>query len=142
VIRPASASDVASIRALMDAVPGFLDPTWRSDVLERALASPETIAIVDDEGGMLVAFACAHDVGFRAYLSELVVLPAWLRKGVGSRLLTELEQRLAARGCAVVIADVWQDAERFYRSQGWTPPPVVLLRKRLEVRREDCGCPE
>jgi hypothetical protein len=30
-----------------------------------------------------------------------------------------------------LVADVWRDAERFYRSHGWTPPPVVLLRKRL-----------
>jgi len=33
----------------------------------------------------------------------------------------------------ILIADVWQDAERFYRSRGWTPPGVVLLRKRFEV---------
>ncbi len=44
------------------------------------------------------------------------------------------ERLLADRGCAVLIADVWRDAERFYRSQGWTPPDVVLLRKRLGAR--------
>jgi hypothetical protein len=54
---------------------------------------------------------------------------------MGSRLLAELERRLAARGCAVVIADVWRDAEAFYRAQGWTPPAVVLLRKRLAAAR-------
>src|SRR5262249_28045308 len=110
---------------------GFWDETWRADVLERALASAETIALVHHEDEALVGFACAHDVGFRAYLSALVMSPTSQGQGVGARLFAELERRLAARGCAVVIADVWRDAEDFYRSQGWTPPAVVLLRKRL-----------
>jgi GNAT superfamily N-acetyltransferase len=115
----------------MQSVAGFWDETWRADVLERALASPETIALVHHESRMIGGFACAHDVGFRAYLSELVVSPTSRGRGVGARLLSELERRLADRGCSVVIADVWRDAEGFYRSQGWTPPAVVLLRKRL-----------
>jgi hypothetical protein len=48
-------------------------------------------------------------------------------------LIAELERRLSDRGCVVLIADVWRDAERFYRSHGWTPPDVVLLRKRLDA---------
>ncbi len=131
MIRPARTSDVAGIRALMESVPGFWDATWRADVLERALASAETIALVYHDGEVLVGFACAHDVGFRSYLSALVVSPTSQGRGVGARLLAEVERRLAARGCAVVIADVWRDAEDFYRSQGWTPPAVILLRKRL-----------
>jgi hypothetical protein len=70
VIRLASTSDVAGIRALLKSVPGFWDETWRADVLERALASSETVALVHHENQVLVGFACAHDVGFRAYLSE------------------------------------------------------------------------
>jgi hypothetical protein len=30
-----------------------------------------------------------------------------------------------------LIADVWHDAEPFYRSLGWEPPDVVLLRRKL-----------
>jgi len=135
VIRLANASDIAGIRLLMRSVPGFWDDTWRVDVLERALASPGTIALVHDDSERIDGFACAHDVGFRAYLSELVVSPTSQGRGIGARLLTELERELSARGCTVVIADVWRNAEDFYRSQGWTPPAVVLLRKRLEAGR-------
>src|SRR5262245_31919811 len=115
----------------MRSVPGFWDETWRPDVLERALASPDTIALVHVDNQAVDGFVCAHDLGFRAYLSELVVAPQAQRQGIGSRLLSEVERRLADRGCSPIVADVWRDAEGFYRAQGWTPPPVVLLRKRL-----------
>jgi ribosomal protein S18 acetylase RimI-like enzyme len=116
----------------MKSVPGFWDETWRRDALERALGSSETVALVHYTNGEIDGFACAHDVGFRAYLSELIVATASQGRGVGSRLVSEIEKRLADRGCAVVISDVWQDAVGFYRSRGWAPPPVVLLRKRLD----------
>src|SRR5437764_1481609 len=102
-------SDVAGIRALMKSVPGFWDETWRADVLERALAALGTVALVHQDGGTIDGFACAHDVSFRAYLSELVVSPASQGRGVGAGLLSELERRLADRGCSVVIADVWRE---------------------------------
>jgi GNAT superfamily N-acetyltransferase len=115
----------------MKSVAGFWDEAWRPDVLERALGSSETTALVHVENEAIDGFACAHDLGFRGYVSELIVSPTSQGHGVGSRLLSEIERRLADRGCLVVIADVWRDAEGFYRSHGWTPPAVVLLRKRL-----------
>jgi GNAT superfamily N-acetyltransferase len=119
------------IRTLMQSVPDFWDDGWRADVLQRALTAAETVGLVDEDHDTLLGFACAHDVGFRAYLSALVVSPSAQGRGVGGRLLEEIEQRLAKRGCAIVIADVWRDAEGFYRTHGWSPPAVVLLRKRL-----------
>ena len=119
----------------MQSVPGFWDESWRPDVLERVLRSSETIALVHAEKGVIDGFVCGHDVGFRAYLSELVVSPGLHGRGVGSSLVAELERRLAERGCSVLIADVWRDAEPFYRSRGWSPPSVVLLRKRLDSER-------
>ena len=131
MIRDARISDVGGVRALMKSVPGFWDEAWRVDVLERALRSSDTVALLHVKGEQVDGFAGAHDVGFRAYLSELVVSPSAQGEGVGGRLLTEAERRMAERGCAILIADVWRDSEGFYRSRGWTPPPVVLLRKRL-----------
>jgi ribosomal protein S18 acetylase RimI-like enzyme len=129
VIRTARTTDVESIRLLMKSVPGFWDDTWRPDVLERALISADDLAIVSPSGDAIEGFICAHDLGFRAYVSELIVSPSAQGMGIGSELLSEVDRRLAARGCAVAIADVWRDAEGFYRAQGWSPPSVVLLRK-------------
>lgn len=131
MIRDATATDIGEIQALMHSVAGFWDDTWRQDVLERAIASPDAVALVHQDGGSINGFVCAHDVGFRAYLSELVVSPIAQHRGVGSGLLSEVERRMAERGCSLIIGDVWRDAESFYRGNRWTPPPVVLLRKRL-----------
>jgi len=107
--------------------------SWPPNVLDRALSSTDAIAVVHDAGEGIDGFACAHDLGFRAYLSELVVAPDAQRRGLGTQLLSEIERQLADRGCPVVVADVWKDAERFYRANGWDPPSVVLLCKRLEA---------
>jgi len=139
MIRDATSSDIEAIEALIKSVAGLWDKTWRTDVLERALGSCSTIALVHQDGPTIKAFLCAHDLGFRGYLSELVVAPAFQRQGLGSELLCALERRLAERGCSVIIADVWRDAEDFYRSKGWTPPPVVLLRKQLQVAAAQLG---
>ncbi len=131
MIRDACTTDISDIRALMNSVEGFWDQSWRPDVLERAVSSPDTIALVHQDGAVINGFICAHDLGFRAYLSELVVAPHGQRRGIGAQLLAEIERRVAERGCAVIVADVWRDAEKFYRSQGWTSPSVILVRKRL-----------
>jgi GNAT superfamily N-acetyltransferase len=131
MIRAANAFDVERIQALMQSVAGFWNESWRTDVLERALASTETIALVHQEAEIIDGFACAHDLAFRAYLSELVVLPSAQSRGVGGQLLAEIERRLKERDCSVVIADVWRDAESFYCRRGWSPPAVTLLCKRL-----------
>jgi ribosomal protein S18 acetylase RimI-like enzyme len=83
------------------------------------------------ENEEIVGFICGHDLGFRAYLSELVVANTHRDQGIGKRLVAHLESELASRGCAVLISDVWKDARGFYESMGWSPPDVILLRKKL-----------
>ena len=136
MIRRAGPEDIPQIQALMRSVAGFWDENWRPDVLERTLSSADTIALVHQENDTIDGFICGHDVGFRAYLSELIVSPASQGRNVGSQLVCELERRLAERGCSVLIADVWRDAEQFFRSRGWRSPSVVLLRKRLDAPAE------
>ena len=47
------------------------------------------------------------------------------------KLIQHVEKELKSRGCDIVISDVWKDAVGFYKSLGWSPPDVVLLRKKL-----------
>jgi GNAT superfamily N-acetyltransferase len=130
VIRTAEASDVSAIEALMTSVPRFRDDGWPQDLLGRVLGSPGTIAPVRVDGRAVNGFVCAHDVGFRAYLSELVVWPDSQRRGIG------VEPALGGRAAPLRPRMPPCDCRRlgrraFYRAQGWAPPSAVLMRKRL-----------
>jgi predicted N-acetyltransferase YhbS len=132
MIRQATQKDIPAIRELMQSEPGFWMYDDRSDVLQAALASAGDLALVWEEEGIIVGFACAHDLGFRAYLSELIVHRSARNRGIGSRFVRHLQDVLKRRRCPVLFADVWLEAEVFYRSFGWSEPDVILLRKRLE----------
>jgi len=132
-IRRAGRKDVQAIDQLLRSLPGVWQDSWREDALERALDSARDLAFVAVQDCSIVGFASAHDVGFRAYLSELAVSDDHQRQGVGSQLVYRIETELAARGCAVLIADVYPPAEPFYAERGWRPPHAILLGRRLEV---------
>jgi ribosomal protein S18 acetylase RimI-like enzyme len=131
VIRHAKVDDLPAIRRLMQAEPGFWQRDWSDATLARALETAGELALVWEDESSIVGFACAHDLGFRAYLSELIVAREARGRGIGRRLVEQIQAELVRRGRDIVIADVWHSAEPFYRSLGWEPPDVVLLRRRL-----------
>jgi len=114
----------------MESVPGFWQPHWSDVTLETALRAADGLAFVHEEPMGIVGFACAHDLGFRAYLSELVVAEGHRGRGIGRGLLERIGDELGRRGVRPLIADVWLDAVPFYRSLGWVPPEAVLLARR------------
>jgi ribosomal protein S18 acetylase RimI-like enzyme len=91
------------------------------------------LAIVWEENAHILGIGCAHDLGFRAYLSELVVGPSARGRGIGKGLLEHIQAQLARRGRRILVTDVWHDAEPFYRLLIWDPPDVVLLRRRINI---------
>ncbi len=99
-----------------------------------AIQSANGLAFVWENDSRILGFVCAHDLGFRAYLSELVVDISVRQHGIGTRLMESVERALQDRHQQILIADVWHDAEPFYRSLGWTPPDALLLRKRLSAQ--------
>ena len=130
MIRQATLQDIQAIFSLIRAESGMWQEAWTDDVLIRALKSSDGLAFVwDDQGAQ--GFVCSHDVGFRGYLSELVVAPNFRRRGIGRRLVSHVQGELAKRGCHLVIADIWHEAEPFYESLGWIPvSDKVSLRKK------------
>ena len=134
MIRNPIHSDIPGIRALMEAVPGFWQSGWSETTLAQAIRTADGLAFVWEDESQILGFVCAHDLGFRAYLSELVVDTGQRHHGIGTRLVRAAEKGLRGRNQRVLIADVWRDAEPFYRGLGWEPPEVVLLRQRLDLR--------
>ena len=131
MIRVATQEDIPQIVELMESEPGFWHEDWRKDALERGINSADGLAFVWEENGQIVAFTCAHDTGFLAYLNVLIVSSSSRSKGIGRMLIQHIENNLASQGCNVLISDVWKGAVGFYKSLGWSEPDVVLLRKRL-----------
>jgi ribosomal protein S18 acetylase RimI-like enzyme len=124
-------ADLPAIRRLMEAEPGFWQDDWSDATLAKAVETARDLALVWADETAIVGFACAHDLGFRAYLSELIVARKARGRGIGKQLIERIEVVLVSRGCRILMADVWHDAEPFYRSLGWEPPDVVLLRRKL-----------
>ena len=131
MVRKTRINDLEQIKILMQSIPGFWDKNWRPDVLTLAVKTAKDLSFVYEQDRRILGFVCAHDLGFRAYLSELVVSPTIQRKGIGRILVDRVEKELQKRGCRVLIADVWQEAESFYHKLGWSRPKVILLRKKL-----------
>jgi GNAT superfamily N-acetyltransferase len=132
MIRQAQLKDAPAIRLLMQSEPQLWQESWPSNVLERAIKAADGLAFLWEEQNVVLGFACAHDVGFRGYLSQLVVAEEARGRGVGKQLLSRVQNELAERGCPTLIADVYRNAEVFYRGLGWQSPDAVLLARRVK----------
>ena len=131
MIRNANNNDIPAIRKLMQSEPNFWDDSWRDNALDIGIESSRDLSFVWVENDKILGFVSAHDMGFRAYLSELIVSSEYRKSGIGKALLQQIEKTLIQKGCKVLIADVWKDSVEFYRSLGFSEPDVKLLRKRL-----------
>ncbi len=133
MIRQATIQDLPDISCLIRSEPGMWQDAWAEDVLHRALKSSDGLAYVWDDSA-IIGFVCGHDVGFRGYLSELVVARDARRKGIGRCLVQQVQKELTKRGCHLVMADTWHEAVPFYDSLGWVPVSdlVTLWKKDLK----------
>jgi len=131
MIRKAKVTDAIQIEFLMKSVEGFWDNSWRKTAIKIGIKSSNSLSFVYVEKGKVLGFVCAHDVGFRGYLSELIVTSKIQGSGVGKKLLQRVENKLRKSGCKILISDVWKNSEGFYSKMGWSKPNVKLLRKVL-----------
>ena len=131
MIRTARKKDIPEITGLMKSELGFWDETWRDNALEIGIVTADGLALVCENKGKIVGFICAHDLGFRAYLSVLIVGQKYRKKGIAKALINRIENVLSERGCKIIISDVWRGSVEFYRAIGWSQPDVILMRKNL-----------
>ena len=129
IIRSAVTEDEEQIRQLLNDLSNVWQREWRKDAVSIALESAGELAIVACTKKKIVGFACIHDVGFRAYLSEMAVAEKFQKSGIGSKLLETAKIMLSKRNCALVVADVYPPAAGFYRKRGWVVPKSTLLAK-------------
>ena len=132
-IRSAEPDDETAIKRLLCSLPGVWQKEWRDSAVSTALKSAGELALVAIVNERIMGFVCCHDVGFRAYLSEMAIAERYQKSGIGSLLLRRAENILSSRGCKLIIADAYPPAEEFYRRNGWLKPNATLLAKKIEV---------
>jgi ribosomal protein S18 acetylase RimI-like enzyme len=134
--------DYASVIALWQASsPGVR--VGRSDT-RAALAlkltrDPDLFLVAEGEGGLVGAVLGGFD-GRRGMVYHLAVAAELQGRGVGQALMTELENRLRARGCVKAYLLVVPDntaALDFYHHLGWDLMPIYLLGKDLDTQPRD-----
>jgi GNAT superfamily N-acetyltransferase len=113
---------------------GTRDPSVIRDAFAHS-----TIKAFAFDGAELVGFGRTIDDGkFYATVVDVVVSPAWQRKGVGRAIVEDLQSRLT--GFLVVTLTASPDVQEFYRRLGWRNQTTAMIRPRSEEQaRLNCG---
>ncbi len=97
----------------------------RSDAAEeiekKTSRDPDLFLIAEEEGNIVGSVIGGYD-GRRGLLYHLAVAREYRERGIGGRLLDEVEARLRAMGCLKCYLMVTLDnpeVEHFYQKRGW-----------------------
>lgn len=119
-VRPATARDVAAVRALE--LESFGVDAWSEHSVEQELSGDGRQALVAAEAERLLGYAVTWTVAEVTDLQRLVVAPGARRRGLGGRLVRELVDDAVGRGSGRVLLEVSavnDAAVACYRSLGF-----------------------
>ena len=103
-------------------------------VLDKELDTKEGLIFVALSGRLLVGTIMAGYDGNRGWIYALGVLPDYQRQGIGSSLLTYMEQKLSALGCRRINLQMMEDnetSERFFSEKGYQTVKLINMTKSL-----------
>lgn len=137
-IRSAEVADAEALTSLWRKAGLRFDPSAVATELRSVLTrDPGLILVdVDDNGEVAGAVLGAYD-GRRASVNRLAVRPDMQGRGIGKRLMAELEERLIAIGCPKVNLLVEPDnagVVSFYEAMGYQTEDLIFMEKWLAGR--------
>lgn len=133
-IRPYADPDKDAVIALWHAcelVRPWNDP--ERDIARKLTEQPE-LFLVAIEDGMPAGSIMAGFEGHRGWVNYLAVAPSQRGRGLGRRLMEEVEARLAERGCPKLNLQVRASNTAvidFYRRLGYVQDDVLSFGRRL-----------
>ncbi len=110
----------------------------RSDTLEeigKKVQRDPDLFLVAEQGGELVGAVMGGFDGRRGMVYHLAVRESQRRMGLGRALMTELENRLRAKGCLksyLLVVPENEEAVSFYEKEGWERMPLYIFGKDLD----------
>ena len=135
-IRPFARDDESQVIALWREV-FAKDPPWNepTEIIRRKLQVQPELFLVGELDGRIVATVIGGYDGFRGWVYHLGVTGTLGRQGIGRKMMSEIEARLAAIGCPKINIQVraWNEAVvGFYKALGYTVEPHTSMGKLLE----------
>jgi ribosomal protein S18 acetylase RimI-like enzyme len=125
-LRECEHADLEAVLALWRAADAVPSPTDHPDALEQRLAHGDGLFLIADAGGRIVETLIGGWDGWRAGLYRLAVHPEWRRRGIATRLISEVEERLRRLGAQRISLRVFHEspgAVELWRSVGYVPLP-------------------
>ena len=99
------------------------------EIQKKIARDPDLFLVAAEEDGQIIGTVIGGYDGRRGLLYHLAVAASFRGRGVGSRLMDEIESRLRAKGCIrcylMVLADN-DEAIRYYEKHGWENMEHVL----------------
>ncbi len=137
VLRAFEWGDLAAVHALWVEVFGGLKPEDEPVSLRRTWDLAPDLFLVAIDGSRIVGTTIGTTDGRRGFLYHVAVAASHRRRGVATRLVREVSQRIFERGFNLVhLRVLGENAEaiEFYRALGFTADPPVLG---MRLARED-----
>jgi ribosomal protein S18 acetylase RimI-like enzyme len=133
-IRELRRSDGDAVRALWQASGIRIRPGDDDVSLTRLLSRNPGLCLVGCEGDRIVASALVGFDGRRGWLYHVATHPDMRRRGIATRIVREVEERLRAQGCKKLNLIVWdeeEDAMDFWTAIGYRRERTVEFAKPL-----------
>jgi ribosomal protein S18 acetylase RimI-like enzyme len=125
----------AAARLWAEAGPGIhLGKSDTPDEIQKKLLRDPDLFLVAEIDGALIGTVIGGFDGRRGLIYHLAVDPAYRTRGIGSRLMDEVERRLIAKGCIrcyLVVTSENAPAMQYYEKRGWQVIPNYLYGKDL-----------
>jgi ribosomal protein S18 acetylase RimI-like enzyme len=135
LIRPYRSDDKAAVVALWESC-GLVVPhnNPHKDIARKLKVNPDWFLIGEAEGVVVAACMAGYE-GHRGWINYLAVAPHLQRRGIATKMMTEVERLLRTVGCPKINLQVRSSNVtiiRFYESIGFKQDDVLSMGKRLE----------
>ena len=99
------------------------------DEIQKKLTHDPDLFLVAEENGQIVATVIGGYDGRRGLIYHLAVAASYRGRGIGSRLMDEVESRLRAKGCLrcyLLVTTNNPEGMQYYEKHGWERMDFVV----------------